>query len=374
MASVPATTTADAAAPALLFTPYTLRGVTFRNRLVLSPMCMFSSVDGFFNEFHLVHLGGKALGGFSLVFTEATSVSPEGRISPEDTGLWKDEHIAPLKRVFDFVKSTGAVAGIQLAHAGRKGSVPAPWRDDHHLKEGDGWEVLAPSPVSFGSETRSNVPKELSVEEILEIGDKFTAAARRAVTAGAQVIEIHGAHGYLLHEFLSPLANKRSDNYGGSFENRTRFLLETVTKVKAAIPSEILLFVRLSTTDWHPEGWTIDDSVRLARLLKGLGVDLVDSSSGSVIPNYKDIPFAPGYQVPLADQIKREAEIPTGAVGRITGGKQAEEVLQGNKADLIFIGTEALRDPQFPFRAAKELEVRGSNTLPVQFGHWVNKL
>jgi len=358
----------------LLFTPYNLRGVTFRNRLALSPLCMYSSVDGFYNDFHLVHLGSKALGGFGLVFTEATAVSPEGRISPGDTGLWKDEHIAPLKKVLDFVKSTGAVAGIQLAHAGRKASAAAPWKGDHHLKnEEGGWDTIAPSAVSFGNETLPKIPKELSVDEILEIEDKFTAAARRAVTAGVQVIEIHGAHGYLQNEFLSPLANKRSDNYGGSFENRTRFLLETVTKVKAAIPSEILLFVRLSTTDWHPEGWTIDDSVRLARLLKDLGVDLVDSSSGFIIGNYRDIPFGPGFQVHLSEKIRKEAGIATAAVGKITSGKQAEEVLQGDKADLIFIGMEALRDPQFPFHAAKELEVHGSNTLPIQFGHWVNK-
>ena len=337
-------------------------------------MCMYSSEDGFFNDFHFVHLGSKALGGFGLVFTEATAVSPEGRISPQDAGLWKDDHIAPLKKIFDFVKSHGAVAGLQLAHAGRKGSATAPWKGDYHLKNNEGgWDIFAPSPVSFGSQTLFKVPNELTVDEILEVEDKFTAAARRAVTAGAQVVEIHGAHGYLLHEFLSPLANKRSDNYGGSFENRTRFLLETVTKVKESIPSEVLLFVRLSTTDWHPEGWTVDDSVRLASLLKGLGVDMVDCSSGFVIPNHHDIPFGPGFQVPFADRIRREAGIATAAVGEITRPEQAEEIIQSGEADIVLLARQALRDPQFPYTAARNLGVKMVNTLPVQFGHWVNR-
>lgn len=357
------------------FTPFTLRSTTFRNRLVVSPMCQYSSEDGLLNDWHLVHYGSRAVGGYGLVIIEATGVTPEGRITPGDSGLWKDEQIAPLKKVVDFVKSHGAVAGIQLGHAGRKGSAAAPWKGDHHLKDEEGgWQTVAPSAIAFDDHHLWKVPRELTLEEIHQIEESFVAAAKRAVAAGVQLIEIHGAHGYLIHEFLSPLSNKRTDAYGGSFENRTRFLKEVVRKVRAAIPEEIVLFVRLSTTDWHAEGWTIEDSAQLSGTLKDLGVDLIDASSAFLIPNFQDIPFGPGFQVPLAEKIKKDAEIATGAVGFLFEPEQAEEILKEGKADLVLQARESLRDTYFPVHAAKKLGVEKPNSLfPVQYSHWLNR-
>ena len=358
-----------------LFSPFTLRGTVFKNRLGVSPMCNYSAEDGFFNDWHLVHLGSRAVGGYGLIIAEATGVSPEGRISPGDTGLWKDDHVAPLKRIADFVKAQGAVAGIQLAHAGRKASAAKPWEGDHHLKEEEGgWETVAPSAIAFG-DLLWKVPRELSVEEILAIQDKFASAARRAVAAGMQVVEIHAAHGYLLHEFYSPLSNKRTDNYGGSFENRTRFLVETVNKIRAAIPAETLLFVRISSTDWDPQGWTLDDSVALSKVLGTLGVDLVDVSSSFVIPNYASIPFGKGFQLPLSDRIRNETGLPTASVGYITEAEEAEEIVASGKADLVLQGRESLGDPYFPYRAAQDLQLEApSSIFPSQYSHWLKAI
>jgi 2,4-dienoyl-CoA reductase-like NADH-dependent reductase (Old Yellow Enzyme family) len=363
----------NATATPALFSPFTLRGTIFRNRLGVSPMCMYSAEDGFYNDFHLVHLGSRAVSGYGLVIAEATAVSPEGRISPRDAGLWKDEHIAPLKRVFDFVKAHGAVAGVQIAHAGRKASAAAPWKGDNHLKneEEGGWDTVAPSAVAFGQQLWK-IPRELAIPEIIEIEDKFAAAAKRAVAAGATVVEIHGAHGYLLHEFYSPLSNQRTDDYGGSFENRTRFLVETVKKIRAVIPEEVLLFLRISATDWHPDGWTLDDSVRLSEVVKGLGVDLIDTSSGFVIPNYESIPFGKGFQVPLAERIRKEAGIATGAVGFIFDAEHAESIIREGQADLVFQARESLRDAYFPVHAARDLGVQNAtNMFPIQYSHWL---
>ena len=356
------------------FSPFTLRGTVFKNRLGVSPMCTYSSEDGFYSDWHLVHLGSRAVGGYGLVIAEATGVSPEGRISPGDGGLWKDEHVAPLKKIADFIKGQGAVFGIQLAHAGRKASAARPWEGDHHLKEEEGgWEIVAPSAIAFG-QNLWKVPRELTVEEILAIEDKFASAAKRAVEAGVQVIEIHAAHGYLLHEFYSPLSNKRTDNYGGSFENRTRFLIETVNKIRAAIPAEVLLFIRISSTDWDPEGWTIEDSVTLGKVLKTLGVDLVDVSSGFVIPNYASVPFGKGFQVPLSEKFRSETGLPTSTVGFITEPEQAEEIIREGKADIVLTARESLRNPHFPYIAAKALQLETpASVFPSQYSHWLKR-
>jgi len=352
---------------AQLFTPLKIRGIEFKNRIGVSPMCQYSSEDGFFNAWHKAHLGSRAIGGAGLVIAEATAVEPEGRISPEDTGLWKDEHIVPLKEIATFLKSQGAVAGIQLAHAGRKGSAASPWNGDHHLKEEEGgWQTKAPSAIAFG-QNLWKVPKEMTVQDILDVEQKFVDASKRAVEAGFQVIELHAAHGYLIHQFLSPLANKRTDDYGGSFENRTRLLTEIVTKIRATIPESMLLFVRLNSTDWDPEGWTIEEAVKLSEILKTLGVDLIDCSSGFVIPNYSQIPFGPGYHVPFSNQIKHEAGILTAVVGGITTPKQAEEIIANQKADLVLLARESLRNPNFPYTAAKELGVDIKTVFPKQY-------
>ena len=338
-----------------LFSPIKIKGVELKNRLVVSPMCEYSSDDGFANDWHLVHLGSRAIGGASLVFTEATAVSPEGRISNEDLGIWKDEHIAFLKRITTFILQHDSIPGIQLAHAGRKAGFTAPWKGDRLLPLAEGgWQPVAPSAIAFSDHTA--VPEELSVEGIHKVIRDFMSATQRALDAGFRVIEIHAAHGYLLHEFLSPLSNKREDEYGGSFENRSRLLLEVVSAVKTIWPEKYPLFVRISSTDWVDGGWTIEDSVRLAGILKLLGADLIDCSSGGVIPGVT-IPLTPGYQVPFAEKIRREAGIPTGAVGLITHATQAESILENGQADIILMAREFLRDPYFPLRAASELGI-----------------
>ncbi|CAN5401523.1 NADH:flavin oxidoreductase/NADH oxidase [soil metagenome] len=342
---------------ATLFTPLALRSVTLRNRILVSPMCQYSSVDGFATNWHLVHLGSRAVGGAAAVIAEATAVSPEGRISPHDLGIWKDAHVEQLSGIARFIAEQGSVPGIQLAHAGRKASVDAPWRGGRVLDESEGgWRPLhAPSAEAFSS--RTPVPAEMTRGDIERIVGDFSRAATRALAAGFQLIELHGAHGYLLHEFLSPLSNKRTDEYGGSFENRIRFTLETVDAVRRVWVDELPLFVRLSSTDWTEGGWDIQQSTDLARVLRGRGVDLVDASSGGNVAGAK-IPVGPGYQVSFAEAIKRDAGIPTGAVGLITDPHQADEIIRSGKADVVILAREMLRDPYWPLRAARELGVK----------------
>jgi 2,4-dienoyl-CoA reductase-like NADH-dependent reductase (Old Yellow Enzyme family) len=337
-----------------LFSPLEIRGVTFRNRIAVSPMCEYSCEDGFANDWHLVHLGSRALGGAALVLTEATAVEERGQISPADLGIWKDDHIAPLARIAAFVRSHGAVPGIQLAHAGRKASTSPPWQNSGGviLPENGGWTPVAPSPIPF----RENepAPAELTRAEIATIVDAFAKAATRALAAGFQVIEIHAAHGYLLDEFLSPLANHRTDEYGGSFDNRIRIVLEVVAAIRRVWPESLPLFLRISATDWADGGWEAGDSVELARRVKPLGVDLIDCSSGGMVP-YAKISPAPGFQVPFAEQIRTQTGILTGAVGMITEPVQANKIITGGQADMVLLAREFLRDPYWPLRAAKVL-------------------
>ncbi|HTL07299.1 MAG TPA: NADPH dehydrogenase NamA [Chitinophagaceae bacterium] len=340
---------------AKLFTPLTIKSVTFKNRIVVSPMCEYSSVDGFANDWHLVHLGSRAVGGAGLIITEATAVSPEGRISPDDLGIWKNAHLDKLKNIVSFVHKQGSVAGIQLAHAGRKASAPAPWKGTRQLtREEGGWQTVAPSALPF--KDTEMIPEALDAAGIEKVIKDFQAAAQRALSAGFKLIELHAAHGYLIHEFLSPLSNQRTDQYGGSFENRTRFLMEIVAAVQQVWPKELPLFVRISATDWAAGGWNEEESVRLAQMLKAQGVDLIDCSSGGLAVTQK-ITIGPGYQLPFAEKIKAEAGILTGAVGMITTPTQAEEILQKGQADLIIMARELLRDPYFPLHAATALGV-----------------
>jgi 2,4-dienoyl-CoA reductase-like NADH-dependent reductase (Old Yellow Enzyme family) len=338
-----------------LFSPFTLKSITLKNRIVVSPMCMYSCIDGFASDFHLVHLGTRAMGGAGLIIQEATAVLPEGRISYADMGIWKDEHIEKLKEINQFIHEQGSVAAIQLAHAGRKASAETAWNGGRQIQEGaNSWLPLAPSAIPFHEKDRT--PKALSLEEIRLIVQAFKDAAKRSLQAGFKVLEIHAAHGYLIHEFYSPLSNFRTDEYGGSFDNRIRFLVDIIDAVQTEWPNDLPLLVRISATDWVEGGWTIEDSVRLSIRLKERGVDLIDVSSAANIPK-APIPVAPNYQVPLATQIKQEADMPTAAVGLITGARQAEDILQNNEADLIFMGRELLRNPYFPLQAAKELGV-----------------
>jgi 2,4-dienoyl-CoA reductase-like NADH-dependent reductase (Old Yellow Enzyme family) len=342
------------AAMSALFQPLTLRGVTLRNRIAVSPMCEYSSEDGFANNWHFVHLGSRAVGGAGLVLTEANAVTADGRISPQDLGIWKDEHVHKLSEITAFIKGNGAVAGTQLAHAGRKASTAAPWLGGKAVDPAEGgWRpIWAPSALPF--DDASIVPEALSTEGIAAIVSAFARAVERAHAAGFEVVELHGAHGYLMHEFLSPLSNTRTDAYGGSFENRTRFARETVAAVRAVWPERYPLFVRISASDWAGGGWTIDESVELARIFKTMGVDLVDCSSGGTVP-YAKIPIGPGYQVPFADRVRNEAGIPTGAVGMITEPEQAESIVADGKADIVLLARELLRDPYWPLRAATAL-------------------
>jgi 2,4-dienoyl-CoA reductase-like NADH-dependent reductase (Old Yellow Enzyme family) len=337
-----------------LFSPLRLRDLNLRNRIVVSPMCQYSSSDGFANDWHLVHLGSRAVGGAALVFTEAAAVVPDGRISPQDLGIWKDAQIEMLARIFQFIEAQGAIAGVQLAHAGRKASTGRPWEGGKPVSVADGgWSpIFAPSAVPF--DDGYQVPQELDRIRIAEITEAFANAAQRALQAGAKVLEIHAAHGYLLHSFLSPLSNSRADEYGGSFENRIRFLCQTTTAVRKVWPEKYPLFVRISATDWIEGGWTDDDSVALARKLKSLGVDLIDCSSGGSVPRAK-IPIGPGYQVRFAARIRREAEIATAAVGMITSPEQADQIVRLGQADLILMAREFLRHPYWPLEAGSAL-------------------
>ncbi len=335
-----------------LFEPLTIRGVTLRNRIAVSPMCEYSSVDGFADDWHLVHLGSRAVGGAALVFTEATAVTAAGRISPSDLGIYRDEHVPMLRRIADFIAARGAVAGIQLAHAGRKASTAPPWDGGKPIPQAlGGWQPIAPSCLAFGDHP---APRAMTLQDVRTLVDDFAVAAQRAVSAGFRVIEIHAAHGYLLHEFFSPLSNARSDAYGGSFENRTRIMRDVAGAVRAAISPDIVLFVRLSASDWVEGGWTIDESVQLARELRTLGVDLIDASSGGLALEAR-IPVGPGYQVPFAARIRAEAQIATGAVGLITEPRQADDIVRSGRADLVLLARELLRDPYWPLRAAAEL-------------------
>jgi 2,4-dienoyl-CoA reductase-like NADH-dependent reductase (Old Yellow Enzyme family) len=346
-----------------LFTPLMLRSVTLRNRIAVSPMCEYSSVDGFADDWHLVHLGSRAVGGAGLVFTEAAAVTPEGRITPADLGIWSDEHVAFLARCTAFIRAHGAASGIQLAHAGRKASTTRPWEGGRQIDpDAGGWTPVAPSPIAFHPGDRT--PSALDRAGIAALVDAFAAATRRSVAAGFDVVEIHAAHGYLLHEFLSPLCNQRTDEYGGSFENRIRLLLEVTAAVRAAWPAHLPLVVRISATDWVEGGWDLPQSVELARCLRPLGVDLVDCSSGGTVPGVK-IPTGPGYQVPFAETIRRETGMPTGAVGLITEPAQADAIVVSGQADLVLLAREMLRDPYWPLHAAHALGAKGP--WPVQY-------
>jgi len=338
-----------------LFEPLQIRDVKFRNRILVSPMCQYSCVDGFANDWHLVHLGSRAVGGAGAVIVEATAVEAIGRISPGDMGIWQDQQIEPLARIARFVKQQGAVPGIQLAHAGRKASTDVPWRGGRPLSiEQDGWQPVAPSALAF--DDGYAVPKELTVADIHGIVRRFADAAERALDAGFELLELHNAHGYLANEFLSPLSNKRTDEYGGPLENRMRFSLEVVDAVRAVWPERLPLFLRISATDWTPGGWTDQDSVVLAREAKRRGVDLIDCSSGGNVPR-APIPLKPGYQVPFAAKIKREAGMLTGAVGMITEATQADAIIRGREADVVLLAREFLREPYWPLKASKELGV-----------------
>ncbi len=341
----------------MVFTPYALRGAKLRNRIMVSPMCQYSSEDGFATDWHLVHLGTRAVGGAGLVMTEATAVQPRGRISPKDLGIWKDEHLPMLERIAAFVQGQGAVPGMQLAHAGRKASVEVPWAGGGPVPPSQGgWIPLAPSAIPYAE--GSPVPAPLSETEIQEIVNAFAAAARRAWSAGFKVAELHFAHGYLVHEFLSPLSNTRTDRYGGSFENRARIAREIARAVRSAWPDGSPLLARISCSDWAPGGWDIDESVQLAAALKEDGVDLVDCSSGGNIHSAK-FETGPGYLAPYSERIRREADIPTATVGFITSPQQADHILRSGQADLVVMARQLLREPYWPLRAAAELKADG---------------
>ncbi len=335
-----------------LFSELRLRDVTYANRIGVSPMCQYSSDDGFANDWHFAHLAARAVGGAGLVFTEAAAVTPEGRISPQDLGVWSEKHFAPLERIATFIKAQGAVPGVQLAHAGRKGSTYRPWSGQGSVPEAQGgWRTAAPSPVSFG---KYAPPDELSVEGILALSQAFATAAKRAYAAGFRTIEVHAAHGYLFHQFYSPLSNRRADAYGGSFDNRTRFLRDSVAAVRDALPDLCPLFVRISATDWTDGGWDLEQSIELSRRLKDLGVDAIDCSSGGNVENAK-IPVGPGYQVPFSQSVRRGAGVATAAVGMITAPAQADQIVRNGEADIVLLARELLRDPYWPLSAAREL-------------------
>ena len=346
-----------------LFDSFTSRGLTLPHRIVVSPMCEYSSDDGFANDWHLVHLGTRAVGGAALVITEATAVTAEGRISPQDLGIYKDAHVEMLQRIVRFVHAQGSAAGMQLAHAGRKGSTARPWDGGAKVShEHGGWTPVAPSAVAFAD--NYPLPRALETSDVAGVVDAFRDAAIRARNAGFDMVEIHGAHGYLIHEFLSPLSNRRTDNYGGSFDNRIRLCLEVVDAVREVWPERSPVWLRISSTDWVEGGWDVDQSVELARRVHARGVDLVDCSSGGLAMN-QQIKLGPGYQVPFSERIKREANVPTGAVGLITSAKQAEEIVRSGQADCVIIAREFLRDPYLPLHWAQELGVKVS--WPAQY-------
>jgi 2,4-dienoyl-CoA reductase-like NADH-dependent reductase (Old Yellow Enzyme family) len=334
-----------------LYSPLNLKGITLKNRITISPMCQYSAEDGFANNWHLVHLGSRAVGGAGLIIQEATAISPEGRITPADLGLYNEEHIKKLQEITTFIHQQGAVAGIQLAHAGRKASCARPWDGGKQINEVEGgWKTVSASELAFNQD--DDTPQMLDSEGIKKVITDFKSATQRALQAGYKLLEIHAAHGYLIHQFLSPLSNFRTDSYGGSFENRVRLLLEVVKSVQTIWPQNLPLFVRISATDWAEGGWNIDEALKLSALLKMEGVDLIDCSSGGLVSHAK-IPVGPGYQVPFAERIKKETGIFTGAVGMITDIKQAEDILEKGQADLIIIARASLREPYFGLHGAK---------------------
>ena len=336
-----------------LFSPLEIKSIKLKNRITVSPMCQYSSVDGFANDWHLVHLGSRAVGGAGLIISEATAVSTEARISPQDLGIWEDDHIEKLAQITSFISQHGTVPGIQLSHAGRKASTATPWLGRGKVKAEDGgWQPVAPSAIAFSDSYP--MPVALDQEGIDKVILDFTNAAKRALDAGFKVVEIHAAHGYLIHQFLSPLSNQRTDSYGGSFENRIRFLLQIIDSVKKVWPSDLPIFVRISATDWAEGGWTIEESVKLALQLKEEKVDLIDVSTGGLASHQK-IPVGPAYQLPFASRIKKETGMLTGTVGLITNSAQSETILVNEDADMIIMAREILRNPYFPLQAAKEL-------------------
>jgi 2,4-dienoyl-CoA reductase-like NADH-dependent reductase (Old Yellow Enzyme family) len=367
----PADADHDREVPAIdLFSPLTIRGVELRNRVVMSPMCQYCAREGMADDWHLVHLGSRAAGGVAVAFVEATAVTRDGRITPGDMGIWSDAHIEPLARIARFVHGQGAVAGIQLAHAGRKASCDLPWKGGARLRtaEEGGWTVVAPSPIPFNEGDPAPVP--LDKAGIDAIVAAFEAAAVRALAAGFRVIEIHSAHGYLLHEFLSPLSNHRDDEYGGSLENRMRLPLRVAERLRGLVPDELPLFVRISATDWVEGGWDIEQSVALSCRLRELGVDLIDCSSGALTPKAR-IPVGKGYQVPFARRIRDEVGIMTGAVGMITEPEHANEIITGGDADLVFLARELLRRPYWTLKAAQDLGVEPA--WPIPYGYAVRR-
>lgn len=347
-----------------LFSPLQIRDIKLRNRILVSPMCQYSSVNGYASDWHLVHLGSRAIGGASAVLTEATAVLPEGRISPGDLGIYEDGHIEMLARIFRFIEEHGAVPGMQLAHAGRKASTNVPWLGGNPIDESNGgWKpIFAPSAIPFAE--KYQVPQELDINGILRITEAFVTAAKRLLKAGGKIVEIHSAHGYLLHEFLSPLSNQRTDKYGGTFDNRTRLVREVVEAVRKVIPDGYPLFVRISASDWVEGGWMIEDSVALAKQLKPLGVDVIDCSSGGNVPHAK-IPIGAGYQVPFAEKIRKEVDILTGAVGMITEPEQADQIIRNGQADMVFLARAFLRDPYWAIHSAHKL--KQEITIPNQY-------
>jgi len=350
-----------------LFTPLTIRGITFPNRIGVSPMCQYSSVDGKATDWHLVHLGSRAVGGAGMVMVEATAVQDIGRISPQDMGIWSDEHKIGLTPIADFITRQGSIPAIQLAHAGRKASTARPWEGGKLVPvDKGGWTPVAPSAIPFDAD--SAIPEPLSLEKIAQVITDFRMAARRSVRAGFKVIEIHSAHGYLLHSFLSPLSNQRDDKYGGSLENRMRLVIEVATAIREEIPEGMPLFTRISATDWAEGGWDLDQSIVLAQKLSEVGVDLIDCSSGALVPHVK-IPIGPGYQVDFAEQIRKKVKIKTAAVGMITDAKQAEEIIANDRADMVLLARQMLRDPYWPVHAAAELGATGN--WPIQYGRAV---
>lgn len=354
-----------------LFDTLTIKSITLRNRIGVSPMCQYVSNDGMATDWHLVHLGSRSIGGAGLVIAEATAVEPRGRISPNDAGLWADKHIDPLLRVTKFIRAHGAVPGIQLAHAGRKASAARPWEGDHSLKDDEGgWETIAPSALAFG-EKLWRVPREMTHQDIRDVQDAFASATRRAVDAGYQWLELHAAHGYLCHSFYSPISNKRTDEYGGSFENRVRFTIETLERMREVWPDDLPLAVRISCSDWIEGGWTSEEAVELAGKLKNAGADLIDCSSGFGTPDYKKYPFGPGWQVHFAEAIRREVQIATAAVGLITDPLQANDIISQEKADIVLLAREMLRDPYWPYRAAKALNKQVRSIAPAPYAHWI---
>ncbi len=352
--------------PPHLFLPLTIKSVTLRNRIAVSPMCEYSSVDGAATDWHLVHLGSRAVGGAGLVIAEATAVSPQGRITPGDAGIWDDKHVEPIARVNRFIKEHGAVPAIQIAHAGRKASAARPWEGGAHLADAaGGWDTIAPSALPFGGQLQK-LPRAMTDADIARVQGEFVAAAGRALAAGCEFLELHSAHGYLCHEFLSPLTNQRTDRYGGGFDNRLRFLLETTRAVRAAWPDRLPLAVRLSCSDWVAGGWDIEQSIELARRLKAEGVDLIDCSSGGTVPDAK-VPVGAGYQVPFAERIRREAGLLTAAVGCITEPAHADDIIRNGRADLVLLAREFLRQPYWPRLAAHALGQMEALPGPLQY-------